>query len=36
MAEIHDKLLCAFWQNELTVFGSSGETRVIVDVYSNP
>jgi hypothetical protein len=28
MAEIHDELLCAFWQNELTVFGSSGETRV--------
>lgn len=27
MAEIHAELLCAFWRNEFTVFGSSGEAR---------
>jgi hypothetical protein len=29
MAAIHDELLCAFWQNELTVFGSRGEAPVV-------
>src|SRR6266851_8367538 len=28
MPDIHDELLAAFWQNELMVFGSSGQTRV--------
>jgi hypothetical protein len=27
-ADIHDELLSAFWHNQLTIFGSSGEARV--------